>query len=182
MKVLVPSATTLDTRYGKSMQASGLAKPPAKPQSGLRVDAQGRPLYVVGAGDTLGEISRRYLGKTSRSDEISRLNQEQLPNPNKLKEGMILLLPERRRRSSVGQFHPRTPIRDERRALGPPILASGGRKPPDGLPRREATCPPLSAADRCRGVPHGGRDTITRPAPRTSSGSAPPSPFSSPSR
>jgi nucleoid-associated protein YgaU len=93
MKVLVPSATTLDTRYGKSMQASGLAKPPAKPQSGLRVDAQGRPLYVVGAGDTLGEIARRYLGKTSRSNEISRLNQEQLPNPNKLKEGMILLLP-----------------------------------------------------------------------------------------
>jgi nucleoid-associated protein YgaU len=93
MKVLVPSAVTLDARYGKSMQASGLAKPPAKPQSGLRVDAQGRPLYVVGEGDTLGEISRRYLGKTSRSEEISRLNQEQLPNPNKLKAGMILLMP-----------------------------------------------------------------------------------------
>lgn len=94
MKVLVPSAATLDARYGKSMQASGLAKPPAKPQSGLRVDPQGRPLYVVGEGDTLGEISRRYLGKTSRSEEISRLNQEQLPNPNKLKAGMILLMPD----------------------------------------------------------------------------------------
>jgi nucleoid-associated protein YgaU len=94
MKVLVPSAVTLDTRYGKAMQVSGLAKPPAKPHAGLRIDPQGRPLYVVGEGDTLGEISRRYLGKTSRSEEISRLNQEQLPNPNKLKAGMILVMPD----------------------------------------------------------------------------------------
>jgi nucleoid-associated protein YgaU len=94
MKVLVPSATTLDTRYGKLMQASGLAKPPAKPHAGLRVDPQGRSLYVVGEGDTLGEIARRYLGKTSRQDEICRMNQEQLPNPNKLKAGMILVMPD----------------------------------------------------------------------------------------
>ncbi|HVJ67540.1 MAG TPA: LysM domain-containing protein, partial [Caulifigura sp.] len=36
MKVLVPSANTLETRYGKLMQVSGHAKPPAKPKSGLQ--------------------------------------------------------------------------------------------------------------------------------------------------
>jgi len=94
MKVLVPSAETLDIRFGKLMQASGLAKPPAQPRAGLRVDAQGRSLYVVGEGDTLGEIAQRYLGKVSRQEEICRMNQEQLPNPNKLKAGMILVMPE----------------------------------------------------------------------------------------
>ncbi|QDT55382.1 LysM domain/BON superfamily protein [Caulifigura coniformis] len=93
MKVLVPSAQTLDTRYGKLMQASGHAKPPAKPQAGLRFNAQGEPYYIVGEGDTLGEIATRYLGKTLRSEEIYRMNQEQLPNPNNLKMGMILVMP-----------------------------------------------------------------------------------------
>jgi nucleoid-associated protein YgaU len=93
MKVLVPSATTLDTRYGKLMQASGHAKPPAKPQSGLRFDPQGAPYYIVGEGDTLGEIATRHLGKTLRSEEIYRMNQEQLRNPNSLKAGTILLMP-----------------------------------------------------------------------------------------
>jgi len=93
MKVLVPSAVTLDTRYGKLMQASGHAKPAAKPHAGLRFNAQGEPYYIVGEGDTLGEIATRYLGKTLRSEEIYRMNQEQLPNPNNLKMGMILVMP-----------------------------------------------------------------------------------------
>lgn len=93
MKVLVPSANTLDARYGKLMQASGHAKAPAKPQSGLKFDPQGRPYYIVGEGDTLGEIATRHLGKTLRSDEIYRLNQEQLKTPNSLKTGMLLVMP-----------------------------------------------------------------------------------------
>ncbi len=93
MKVLVPSAETLDARFGRLMQASGQAKPPAKPLAGLRFDAQGQPFYVVGEGDTLGDIARRYLGRTLRSEEIYRLNEEQLPNPNRLKAGMTLVMP-----------------------------------------------------------------------------------------
>jgi nucleoid-associated protein YgaU len=93
MKVLVPSANTLDVRYGKLMQASGHAQPPAKPRPGLKVDAQGQPLYVVGPGDTLGEISRRLLGTTTRVDEIVQLNREQLPDVKNLKIGMSLVMP-----------------------------------------------------------------------------------------
>jgi nucleoid-associated protein YgaU len=93
MKVLVPSVLTLETRYGKLMQASGHAKPPAKPQAGLRFNSQGQPLYIVGEGDTLGEIATRYLGKTLRSDEIYQMNKEQLPTANSLKPGMVLVMP-----------------------------------------------------------------------------------------
>ncbi len=94
MKVLIPSAATLDARYGKLMLANGHALPPAGPAAGLTVDRQGRPLYVVGEGDTLGEIASRFLGRTIRAEEILKLNQEQLKDANSLKIGMVLVMPE----------------------------------------------------------------------------------------
>jgi nucleoid-associated protein YgaU len=92
MKVLVPSAATLDARYGKQMQVNGLAKPVGPAESGLKHGANG-PYYVVGQGDTLGSIAQKCLGTTKRTDELFRLNQSQLPNEKSLKVGMSLIMP-----------------------------------------------------------------------------------------
>jgi peptidoglycan/xylan/chitin deacetylase (PgdA/CDA1 family) len=49
--------------------------------------------YTVQAGDTLYGIAKKTLGDGGRYPEIQSLNQEILPDANKLKVGMVLKLP-----------------------------------------------------------------------------------------
>ncbi|MDC0176330.1 LysM peptidoglycan-binding domain-containing protein, partial [Planctomycetaceae bacterium] len=60
---------------------------------GFQVDANGHPIYGVGADDTLTGIARAHLGRTSRWVQIFRMNRDQLPSPHKLKLGMVLRMP-----------------------------------------------------------------------------------------
>ena len=49
---------------------------------------------MVGQGDNLGNISRKYYGEFKRWKDIAEANKEILPDPNKLKIGMKLVIPE----------------------------------------------------------------------------------------
>jgi len=51
-------------------------------------------IHVVQQGDNLGNISRKYYGEFKRWKDIAEANKEILPDPNKLKLGMKLVIPE----------------------------------------------------------------------------------------
>ena len=50
-------------------------------------------MFRVGEGDTLSEIALRHLGKSSRAQEIYRLNEGQLLGPDELSVGTLIRLP-----------------------------------------------------------------------------------------
>lgn len=68
-------------------KASG--KPGAQPTG-----KAGARTYTVKNGDTLGQIAQRELRTTKRMPEILALNSKLIKNPNDLRIGMVLTLPE----------------------------------------------------------------------------------------
>lgn len=64
---------------------------PAEPE---KKEEKGPRIHVVGQGDNLGNISRKYYGEFKRWKDIAEANKEILPDPNKLKIGMKLVIPE----------------------------------------------------------------------------------------
>ncbi len=61
--------------------------------SGIFFDDQRAPWYRVGKGDTLSGIAQAHLGRASRAIHISNRNQDRLPDPNNLRLGQELRLP-----------------------------------------------------------------------------------------
>ena len=51
--------------------------------------------YTVKAGDTLSAIAKAHLGSASAYMKIFELNKDQLTDPDKIKPGQVLRLPER---------------------------------------------------------------------------------------
>lgn len=101
MKVLVPSRELLESRFASlvPLLAGGVG---TTRTIGFQVDANGHPIYAVGADDTLTGIARAHLGRRSRWVQIYRMNRDQLPSPHKLKLGMILRMPADAFRSEDG--------------------------------------------------------------------------------
>ncbi len=68
---------------------------PAKPEemTSTSATAKGRT-HVVIKGETLSSIAAKTLGSPNRFQEIFEANQDQLSNPNDLKLGMTLQIPE----------------------------------------------------------------------------------------
>ena len=64
---------------------------PAEPE---KKEEKGPRIHVVGQGDNLGNISRKYYGEFKRWKDIAEANKEILPDPNKLRIGMKLVIPE----------------------------------------------------------------------------------------
>lgn len=91
MIVLTPSKEVLEERYPQLFVDS---KPKVVEPAAFLLLEDGSPAYRVGERETLSEISRRFLGRSSRWVEILRLNQSNVKDPNKLKPGTILALPE----------------------------------------------------------------------------------------
>ncbi|MCA9059410.1 MAG: LysM peptidoglycan-binding domain-containing protein [Planctomycetaceae bacterium] len=91
MKILVPTAEVLEERYPELFD--DLQPKTVQPAEFLVLE-NGQPAYRVGERETLSEISERLLGRSSRWIEIYRLNRQTLKDPNRLKPGMILLLPD----------------------------------------------------------------------------------------
>jgi hypothetical protein len=52
-------------------------------------------IYTVQSGDTLSKIAKGYFGKASRYMEIFNVNRDQLDNPDLIKVGQNLKLPNR---------------------------------------------------------------------------------------
>lgn len=50
-------------------------------------------VYTVKSGDTLGQLSQDLLGRASRYMDIFNLNTDQLKDPNRIKVGQKLKLP-----------------------------------------------------------------------------------------
>lgn len=98
MKVIVPPVETLESRFPQLI--SGLETAASNPaaraplKSGFFIDADGQPMYRVGEGDTLSDIAQSHLGRSSRWIQIVALNKDQLPDPDAMKLGMVLRLPE----------------------------------------------------------------------------------------
>jgi len=86
-------------RVGFGEDGTPAASAAAEPA--LSISPQGEPQHRVAYGETLGGIARQYLGRASRWEDIYRLNQDRLANPNRLKTGMILRLPPDARREQV---------------------------------------------------------------------------------
>ena len=71
--------------------AAGPAKsqaPAAQPQ------AAAATTYTVQAGDTLSAISKRLLGDAGDYMQIFNLNKDQLSDPDKIKPGQVLKIPQ----------------------------------------------------------------------------------------
>ena len=90
MIVLTPSKEILEERYPQLFVDS---KPRVVEPAEFLLLEDGSPAYRVGERETLSEISKRFLGRSSRWVEILRLNQSNVKDPNKLKPGTILALP-----------------------------------------------------------------------------------------
>lgn len=73
----VPSAVSAQPPAAEPVPA-----PPAEPTS-----------YTVVSGDTLSKISRKHYGRSSDWQKIADANKEILPDPTKLKPGMVLTIP-----------------------------------------------------------------------------------------
>lgn len=70
-------------------------EPPAEKKEEAEPPKEKEPrIHVVGQGDNLGNISRKYYGEFRRWKDIAEANKEILPDPNKLKIGMKLVIPE----------------------------------------------------------------------------------------
>jgi nucleoid-associated protein YgaU len=50
--------------------------------------------YTVKSGDTLSKIAREYLGDANAYMEIFNANKDQLSDPDKIKPGQVLKIPE----------------------------------------------------------------------------------------
>jgi len=90
MKILIPSEAKLESLYPQLFENQRPKR--VLPAAFLTLE-DGTPAYRVGASETLSEISQRFLGRSSRWIEIYRMNQHILKDPNKLKPGTVLALP-----------------------------------------------------------------------------------------
>ena len=91
MKVLLPDAEVLERKYPQLFRDSN-RKP--KAPTGFFVQADGTAAYRIGERDTLSEIAQKHLGRSSRWIQIYRLNRGVLANPNRLKPGTVIALPD----------------------------------------------------------------------------------------
>ena len=91
MKVMIPHPEALEQKYPEFFpELQKQAKLPA----GYFLKPDGTPAYRVGERETLSEISKKHLGRASRWSQIYRMNQQILKDPNKLKPGTVINLPD----------------------------------------------------------------------------------------
>lgn len=57
--------------------------------------AAGKRTYTIKKGDALSIIAQKQLGTSKRMDEIIKLNRDKIADPDDIREGMVLVLPDR---------------------------------------------------------------------------------------
>jgi LysM repeat protein len=65
------------------------AQPPAAPAG-----PQASETYTVQAGDTLSAIAKKFLGNANAYMDIFNANKDQLSDPDKIKPGQVLKIPQ----------------------------------------------------------------------------------------
>jgi nucleoid-associated protein YgaU len=68
-------------------------KPEETGPSGFFVSAEGSPMYRITGQDTLSDIAKSHLGRSSRWVQILEMNRNVLRDGNELKIGTVLKLP-----------------------------------------------------------------------------------------
>lgn len=70
--------------------------PPPEPEPAAQVDSESptERYHLVAAGDTLGHIAQKYYGKASQYMKIFEANRDILDDPNLIKVGQKLKIPE----------------------------------------------------------------------------------------
>lgn len=107
---------------GETPTATLIPPPPTMTTGALPAD---RGTYVVEKGDTLSSIARDTLGDESRWREIHELNKSELANPDILRVGMRLRLPER----TAAAARPSEVARPPAPATPPPAAPAGTAAP-----------------------------------------------------
>jgi LysM repeat protein len=68
------------------------AQPAAKPAAAA--PPHGNETYTVQSGDTLSAIAKKFLGNPNAYMEIFNANKDQLSDPDKIKPGQVLKIPQ----------------------------------------------------------------------------------------
>ena len=96
---LIPKAAPSDTAAAgeSSTPATGIRRTNATAtttdEAGFFVSNDGVPMYRVGSEDTLSDIAKQHLGRSSRWVQIFEMNRDTLTDGNTLKVGTLLRLP-----------------------------------------------------------------------------------------
>lgn len=93
MKIVIPEKSVLEAQFPELIPRQRVASETRNVRAGFFIDADGQPMFRVGADDTLTGISDQLLGRTTRWIQIYQLNRAVLPDPHKLKPGAVLRLP-----------------------------------------------------------------------------------------
>lgn len=99
MKILVPTTQTLEANFPSlcpwrsAKTVAGNVAVDSDNSPGYFRNADGTPLYRVGAEDTLTGIAKNHLGRASRWVQVFGLNRDRIFDPAKLKIGTVLQLP-----------------------------------------------------------------------------------------
>ena len=83
--------------WQKEVVADIKVKPGAQPQAAPQAPppgAGGTTTYTVQPGDTLSGIAKKFLGNASEYMEIFNANRDQLSDPDKIKPGQVLKIPQ----------------------------------------------------------------------------------------
>jgi nucleoid-associated protein YgaU len=78
-----------DITVNESAQAAGTQTAGASASGG-----QSTRTYTVQAGDSLSKISKRFYGNANQYMKLFEANRDQLSNPNEIKPGQQLVIPE----------------------------------------------------------------------------------------
>jgi nucleoid-associated protein YgaU len=70
-----------------------------KAAGGRPAGSQTQLTYTVKAGDTLSKIAKEHLGNANAYMDIFHENQDQLSDPDKIKPGQVLKIPQHANRS-----------------------------------------------------------------------------------
>ncbi len=86
IKLVDPSASDLIANISAPQAAAAAASAGAAPSAGKS--------YVVQAGDSLSKISQHFYGSANQYMKIFNANKDVLSDPDKIKPGMNLVIPE----------------------------------------------------------------------------------------
>ena len=91
--------------WQKDVAADIKVKPGAAPHAPAQAPAQAAPAqpaatetYTVQAGDTLSAIAKKFFGNANDYMEIFNANRDQLSDPDKIKPGQVLKIPQHARK------------------------------------------------------------------------------------
>lgn len=104
MKVMLPEAEVLEQTYPKFFHNSGAGVTSKQQETlpqGFFFDRNGTPKYRIGSDDTLTDIAKNHLGRTTRWTQIFEMNRNVLQSPDRLKIGTVITLPADASRISV---------------------------------------------------------------------------------